>query len=166
MTAGTGIIAASGADHSRFRRTFAPAFTEKAVREQESLILRHIDNLIAELKKQVSMNDGPIDFLRWLEYITFDIIGDLCFSESFDCVVSSENRGQIDTLQAGMKAIIYKFISRLFRMEMAWKWVASKISTMNQTKYYKSVHSLTHKRLAERDIIDKNDLMTFVCRRT
>lgn len=169
-TVGTGIIAVPVSEHSRYRRTFAPAFTEKAVREQEPLILRHIDNMIVELKKEVAVNDGsPTDFLKWLEYITFDIIGDLCFSESFDCVVSSENRGQIYLLQAGMKAIVYTFISRLYGMEMAWRWVSSKVSTLGpktKTKYYKSVHSLTQKRIDEGDTIEKNDLMTFVCRRT
>lgn len=55
---------------------------------------------------------GLIDILRWFEYSTFDIIGDLCFGDSFRCLEIDENRIQISIFQSAMKAFAQTVVSR------------------------------------------------------
>lgn len=78
------IIVSNDADHSRMRRLISHAFSEHALREQEHLILHYFDRLIAKLREQIDgPTQGKINAVRWYNYTTFDVIGDLAFGESF-----------------------------------------------------------------------------------
>lgn len=45
-------------NHSRMRRVFKPAFAERALKEQEPLFMKYVNQLIGNLKK--SINDEPL----------------------------------------------------------------------------------------------------------
>lgn len=70
--------------HARYRKTLVHAFSDKSLKEQAPMIESHVDQLITKLR-EVS-KDSPIDLVEWLNFTTFDIAGDLCFGESFDCL--------------------------------------------------------------------------------
>ena len=63
----------SDAEHSRIRRVLAPAFSEKAMREQEPLIQQYIDMLMESM--HIAARKGPVNVVQWYEFVTFDIIG-------------------------------------------------------------------------------------------
>ena len=79
-------------DHTRLRRLIQPAFSDKAIREQESLIQATVDLLILRLQEQIDINKGlaVVDINQWMNWTTFDVIGDLSFGETFSCL---ENGG-------------------------------------------------------------------------
>jgi cytochrome P450 len=77
----------SDADHSRYRRLLAHAFSEKALREQEPLIKSYIDLLISKLHENAAK---PQDMVAWYNFVSFDIIGDLTLGESFNCLQDAE----------------------------------------------------------------------------
>ncbi|GES63960.1 hypothetical protein ATEIFO6365_0008003000 [Aspergillus terreus] len=52
------IIAASEADHMRFRKVFGPAFGDKALHESESVIMSNLDLLIAQFKHELKRRTG------------------------------------------------------------------------------------------------------------
>lgn len=82
-----GILTAPDADHSRMRRLLSHAFSDKALREQESLIQSHVHELISGLTKSIQgSSNGKIDLADWYHWTTFDVIGDLSFGESFNCL--------------------------------------------------------------------------------
>ena len=74
----------SDADHSRYRRLLSHGFSEKAMREQESVVMQYVDLLIQRLHEY--SKNGPQDMVAWYNWTTFDLIGDLTFNESFDCL--------------------------------------------------------------------------------
>ena len=84
------LITASEADHSRFRKILAPAFSDIAIHEQEHMICRHVDLLISKLHdaagKDPTVATATVDMLKWLNYTTFDIIGDFVWGSSFHCL--------------------------------------------------------------------------------
>jgi cytochrome P450 len=84
------IIVAQEADHMRFRKIFGPAFGEKALHESEPLIISNINLLIAQLKRQLKETDGVADMVKWYNWTTFDIIGNLVYGESFRCLQDAE----------------------------------------------------------------------------
>ena len=63
----------SEVDHARMRRVVAHGFSEKALREQESIILEYVDLFITSLHR--AAEEGPQNMVSWYEFVTFDIIG-------------------------------------------------------------------------------------------
>lgn len=68
------------------RRLVAHAFSETALREQEPLVLGHLNDLIDHFDKIIARSDPKINIDEWLDRLTFDIVGDLTFGESFGSV--------------------------------------------------------------------------------
>jgi hypothetical protein len=62
-------------------------FSEKALREQESILLKYVDFMMQKLHE--IRIQGPVDMSAWLNFVTVDIIGDLTFGESFHCLETS-----------------------------------------------------------------------------
>lgn len=55
-----GIIVAKNADHGRFRRGFAPSFTEKALKAHEPMIQKHVNTFISQLHRE-SVKGTPLN---------------------------------------------------------------------------------------------------------
>ena len=83
------ILAADNADHTRIRRLLNHAFSEQALRSQEDIINSYITLMISKLRKRAS-SDSRIDIMKYLNFTTFDITGDLSFDELFGSL-ESEN---------------------------------------------------------------------------
>jgi len=83
------LISAGVADHARFRKAIGTAFSDKAVKLQEPIIKQYVDLLIEKLHQSVKQNKDErptVDIVRWLNFTTFDIVSDLGWGESFDCL--------------------------------------------------------------------------------
>ena len=84
-----GILTADEVDHTRHRKAWSPAFSERALREQESLFQIYIDALAELLQKNsvdVTGQDAVVNFDRVMNWTTFDIVGHLVFGEAFGCL--------------------------------------------------------------------------------
>lgn len=74
-------------DHARMRRNLSHAFSEKALREQEPIITKYFDKLITKLHET---RGEPVDIVKMFNLVTFDVVGDLTFGESFNGLETSE----------------------------------------------------------------------------
>ncbi|KAF4166938.1 hypothetical protein CNMCM6936_005847 [Aspergillus lentulus] len=91
------LVEESPEQHSRLRRQMATGFSEKSMRDQEPIIRGYIDLLLQKLREK--SNDGqPVVISDWFNYTTFDIIGDLVFGESFECLGSSKYDGWVKSI--------------------------------------------------------------------
>lgn len=142
------LISASEADHARFRKILAPAFSEKSVYEQEAMIKGHVDLLIRKLKGLVqddpSRNTAVVDVLKWFNYTTFDIIGDFIWGSAFGCLDQGVSHPWIEVIAQFKVALIagsFKFYppldsiltaitpkSAMADLWMIWKITEDKIS--------------------------------------
>ncbi|KAL8401041.1 hypothetical protein RB594_001170 [Gaeumannomyces avenae] len=85
------IIGAPNRDeHRRQRRHLAHAFSDSALSAQEPILQHYVDLFIQRLSESAEGGSKPVAMMDWLNYITFDIIGDLALGESF----GSLSRGQ------------------------------------------------------------------------
>lgn len=66
--------------HRRLRRIFSPAFSDRALKAQESLFQRHVDMLVSKLAGASDMGN-PVNMLDMFQFTTFDIMGDLTFGQ-------------------------------------------------------------------------------------
>ncbi|KAF8461531.1 putative cytochrome P450, partial [Kalaharituber pfeilii] len=96
---------ANVAKHAQVRRLHAPAFSAKALKEQETIIDRYINLLVQRLwKRYADRQKGPdgeyCNFVDWYNYTTFDAIGDLAFGDStaFACLENERSHPWVSTL--------------------------------------------------------------------
>ena len=67
------------------RRAMNPAFSRKALLEQEPMFQGHVDQLMAQLAK-ASREQGSVDIRKWFTFSMFDILSDFVFGEDLGCV--------------------------------------------------------------------------------
>lgn len=76
-------------NHARQRKALSHGFSKKALWEQEPIVQSFVDKLMANI--DVYAQTGEVfDIVKWFNFITFDVIGDLSFGESFGCLDQGE----------------------------------------------------------------------------
>lgn len=68
-------------EHRQRRKTWDHAFNAKALRDYEPRLNRHALTLISRLKEESSK--GPVRITNWLNFYSFDVMGDVGFNRSF-----------------------------------------------------------------------------------
>jgi cytochrome P450 len=101
------IITIDDAGHSRYRRLLAHAFSDKALRSQEPLLLSYVDLLIKRLYEVGNGGNSPLDMVKWYNFTTFDLIGELSFGESFHCLENSAYHPWVSMMFDGIKINSY-----------------------------------------------------------
>jgi cytochrome P450 len=107
------IIRSNEEEHARFRRFLAHSFSEKGLRAQQPLIQGYTDLLIRRLRA-LSEHGKIVNLTEWLNFITFDLIGDLAFGEPFGCLETSTLHPWIHLLFSGQKAVSFIQATRYF----------------------------------------------------
>ncbi|KAK2011419.1 cytochrome P450 [Colletotrichum eremochloae] len=80
------ILGTNGAQHGRFRRALSHGFSAQSMLEQEPIIKQYVDKLFKKLHEVSKGGLSPVDLVKWFNYTTFDVIGDLAFGEPFGCL--------------------------------------------------------------------------------
>jgi cytochrome P450 len=97
------IISENRDNHAVLRRLMAHGFSDRSMREQESIIGAYVDLLISRLREHAVDWDvkdertglqkkRKLNLVSWYNWTTFDVIGDLAFGEPFGCL----DRAQYD----------------------------------------------------------------------
>ena len=71
--------------HAKYRRAFMSAFTEKAVTDQAPLVEKYVNLMMQKFHAMTGSGGGSaiVDIVSWLNFVTFDISGELSWGESF-----------------------------------------------------------------------------------
>lgn len=69
--------------HSEMRRMLSPAFSQRSLLEQESIIGRVIDQFVRIIGEKAPSESNGINMTKWYEMSSFDILGEMAFGESF-----------------------------------------------------------------------------------
>ena len=107
------LLTAPDEDHARQRSAFSHAFSEKAIRAQEPLIDGYIEQFMDQLQRKAESH-LEIDMVKWLEFLTFDIIGDLALSTKFGCIESSDYHPWVSLLMSFFKSVTYVINAQAF----------------------------------------------------
>lgn len=77
--------------HGRKRRVLSQAFSDHALKSMEDVMLLHVRQLCSALGAESKNEKGGAVFnmSKWFSYLTYDVMGELCFGKSFDMLVSS-----------------------------------------------------------------------------
>ncbi|UKZ89631.1 uncharacterized protein TrAFT101_004675 [Trichoderma asperellum] len=110
------IIGANREDHTRYRRSLAHGFSHQAMLDQEPIIGAYVDQLMDRLKRDCGNGTQQIDMVRWFNFTTFDIIGDLSFGESFDCLNNSNYHPWVQLIFQSIKNLVFMAAIRYFQL--------------------------------------------------
>ena len=74
--------------HARMRRFLAPAFSLKALSEQEDIVQQCVDAFVSRLNtaERVTAGGQGLNMTVWYEMLAFDILGEMAFGETFHCI--------------------------------------------------------------------------------
>ena len=86
----TDMLAADDENHARQRRILSHAFSVEAIKAQEKLTTEYVDLFISKIGEVAEANRGVVDLNCWFNYLTFDIIGEMAFGESFRCMATGK----------------------------------------------------------------------------
>lgn len=89
------------AAHGRMRKYLSSAFSQRSLSEQEGLIQAIIDEFMDRMQGFVA-KDESLDITQWFNILTFDIIGDLAFGETFGGVGSGVTHPWISRIRGAM----------------------------------------------------------------
>lgn len=67
--------------HDRRRRVWAPAFSDKALREYEPKVRAHNEELLQQIRKR---EGKPMDMSTWFNLYSFDVMGQLAFGKDYE----------------------------------------------------------------------------------
>lgn len=113
--------------HSRQRRLLSHVFSERALLDQERIIVGHIDYFIRRLREErlpatgSGRESGKVDMRSWFNYLTFDITGDLMFAETFGCLENNELHPWIAVIFNTVKGIAFLSVINHFSVLRAVK---------------------------------------------
>ncbi|EMR65630.1 putative cytochrome p450 protein [Eutypa lata UCREL1] len=85
------LLTYSPTDHAKYRKILNPCFSEKATKEYEPTIHENIDKMIDKLSANVRKGDARTNVTKWFQWLTFDMVTDVCWGESFECVSKRES---------------------------------------------------------------------------
>ncbi|KAK2806369.1 hypothetical protein FQN51_007413 [Onygenales sp. PD_10] len=118
------VVTAEGDTHTKQKRIMKTMFSEKMLREKESVFIGHVDQLIQRL---LAFEGRPLSLADWYSFTTFDIIGDLLFGEPLGMLSRSDYVPWVKAVPDFVKAfvlIVVLYQYRLFRICWAlvpWK---------------------------------------------
>lgn len=102
--------------HDRRRRVWAPGFSDKALREYEEKVQVFNDKLVQRVKEH---QGGKINWTRWANLYSFDVMGQLSFGKDYGMLDSGERHWALDLLTEGMSTAPPKPPIWMFRLLIA-----------------------------------------------
>ena len=79
------------------KRKLSHGFSVKALSEQEGIVHKYVNKLIKQINVHAAGPKGD-EMVKWYNFFTFDLIGDLAFGEPF----GSLNDGMLCLLVVGL----------------------------------------------------------------
>ncbi|RYN85203.1 hypothetical protein AA0119_g13308 [Alternaria tenuissima] len=81
----------------RKRALFSTALSAKGLAQQEPVMQKNVDLFVEKLGVLGSADDG-VDMAKWFIYLGFDILGEMAFGESFECVQREASHPWLDQM--------------------------------------------------------------------
>lgn len=125
---------------------------------------QYFDLLVQRLKREI---DGPaagaVDLTRWYNFLTFDVIGDLCFGESFNALESGDYHFWMSNLFQGIKYARFLSIATFYEpaktiLKLVVKFIPS--IQRGRSEHQRFTLLKTEKRLDAKT--DRKDFMSYV----
>lgn len=163
-TKAAGIVTAPHERHTRLRRAILPAFSDRALKEQEGFLTLYTDKLIAQLKRACSAGGGEAkaeDIQRWYSLMAFDVISDLAFGQPAGCLDNAD-QPWLQVIGQRARSIVWYQFGIYYGLD-GWmgRWLAPKGTLAARQKHVELTTAKVTRRLAEKDE-GRKDFMSYI----
>lgn len=152
------------ATHRARRRTYAPAFSERSLKQQEPLILGYVNSLVRIVKDHATYKpDDGIDMTKLLNCTTFDIMADLSFGEPLGLLEQSEYTPWVQAIFGSIRFLsIQRFAKDYKLFESITQAIAPASIVKAANTHYDHTYNRVHQRVERGIDIGKPDMWKFV----
>jgi cytochrome P450 len=158
------ILYSNASNHFRLRRAMLPAFSDKALRQQEPLIRVYVDLLMKRLQ-EVADKGNSTNMIRWYNFTTFDLIADLAYGEELHGLAEGKSNMWIDNIENLMKLmpiLVLVTISPL--LSKILQFVAGPKIRKSQAKHREASEAMAMKRINRIEQAGRGDFMDYMMR--
>ena len=72
------------------KKHLSAAFSSRALIEQESIVSAVLDRFVDRMGLETTDAEG-VNVTKWFEMVSFDVLGEMAFGESFGCIESGKS---------------------------------------------------------------------------
>ena len=160
------VTASDQAAHERMRKILSQCFSIKALRGQEATVQRHATLMVEIFRERMGKSHATqVNIIDWYMFFTFDVLGELCLGESFNCLTQNRFRRWILTISNYYQIAAYIGILRLYTSQhidkLLLKCVPKRMQEIHEESYSWAVEKV-HRRLNLETQVD--DFMTEILR--
>ncbi|CAA9961511.1 cytochrome p450 [Pyrenophora teres f. maculata] len=95
--------------HREQRQLFMQGFSTRALKEQESLLRKHVDKLVAAVQSRADQGIHA-NMVDMFNFLAFDIMGDLAFGTSLGLLERSEYNDWVRVIVATIKVVTIRIV--------------------------------------------------------
>ncbi|KAI5865331.1 putative cytochrome P450 [Durotheca rogersii] len=154
--------------HGRLRRQLAHGFSERALREQETIIGSYAELLIKRLNEarldpdKVDPVTGEpakraLDIKEWYNWTTFDVIGDLTFGAPFGSLERAKSDPWVEAINGSIRFLGIINGVKHMGLESAFIWLVKLLNTSrseHDRKMMDRLHRRVEMKMERPDIIE------------
>ncbi|KAK1520268.1 L-ascorbate oxidase [Colletotrichum costaricense] len=153
-----GIVTAEQEPHSRLRKAVLPAFSDRALREQEDILQLYAGKLMKQLRFS-SENGAPQDMVKWFSLAAFDIISDLAFGQAAGCL-DDAFQPWLQVIGARAQGIVRYQFAIYYGLEAWLEWLAPKAQKLALKRHGELTAGKVKRRLQQSE--NKRDFMSYI----
>lgn len=153
-------------NHARQRRALSHSFSTIALVEQEEIINGYVTTLMEKIDRMCTDNE-VFNMVDWLNFTTFDIIGDLAFGEPFGCLDKGQFHSWVALIYQTVKVGALEQATRRFANVGTWTQRMLLNLIPNHVRQRRRNHLAFSKekvlrRLREKKEIEHRDFMYYI----
>ncbi|EXJ70268.1 uncharacterized protein A1O5_06336 [Cladophialophora psammophila CBS 110553] len=140
------------------RRVLSQGFSESALSSAESFMISQIETLCKQLAN--TSTEKVKDLSLWLNYLAYDIMGEVVFGRSFDMLTDPSLRYVLSLIDASVFCTLLARVMPLLYKTGLIAFFVPKVLTMRK-QFIKYVNSTVEQRLQQVPASDKEDRKDF-----
>ncbi|PSN70341.1 averantin oxidoreductase, partial [Corynespora cassiicola Philippines] len=120
--------------HARQRRALSHGFSQQALWGQEEIVQSFVSKLLSNIASFASTNSA-FNIVDWYNFMTFDVIGELSFGESFGCLERGDFHFWITLIFRAVQAGAIETATRRFAtpgsplQQYLMRWIPNEMRT-------------------------------------
>lgn len=135
-------------NHYRLRRLFSPAFSDRALKQQENLFQKYVDLLMYKILEVGQEGRKAVEMTQLLNFTTFDVMAELCFGENLGLLAKNEYSPWVKSIFNSLKMLPYVSIINYYPILKAFfDRFEPKTVTDQRVKHCKHSEERVNKRL-------------------
>ncbi|KAM7185812.1 Cytochrome P450 [Naviculisporaceae sp. PSN 640] len=155
------MISCDAVNHARHRRAVGPAFSDRAVRSYEPVLIKYTEDMLDRLQQDQDSTTLEVNIMDWFHFVMFDITSALVFGKSFGNMTKKEYHPWVARIFPGMKLIAWSLvIAAIPGLGRLVSWFIPKKMVDEARRHMQSIVDMTDSRAAQPPV--QPDFMTYI----